>query len=375
MMSSTTRTWRPVELGVEVLDDAHHARGLGGAAVGGDRHEVDVDRQLDGPAEVAHEEHGALEDRHQQRRVLGVVGGDLGTELGHPGGEALGVDQHRAHVGRGPRRDARSGLVVGHRGDITGRRPVRPGDGRRSGAPGGPRRARCPPPSPAARPAPARPRPATGGARRRPAVPPPGREPPRAATAHGPRARAAATRPGVGRVGHRSARQRVEQRHLVAQHAGLAGQQRAPGRARPPRRTAAAARGAPGCAGSAGSSLLASRTGSGRARRRAAWVSCRRRPSSGWRGPGAMPASPSEPAPRSRLHQDGLGLVVHGVPGGHVGGQHGEAGRPGPGLEVGPGRHLTRAAREAGARTGGGRRHHLGLGRRAGRSRGPRGRR
>ena len=32
-----------------------------------------------------------------------------------------------------------------------------------------------------------------------------------------------------------------------------------------------------------------------------AWVSARRRPSSGWRGPGAMPARPSAPAPRSRL--------------------------------------------------------------------------
>ena len=58
----------PVEVGVEVLDDAHDARGLGGAAVGGDGHEVDVDRQRDGAAQVAHEEHGALEHADEEGR-------------------------------------------------------------------------------------------------------------------------------------------------------------------------------------------------------------------------------------------------------------------------------------------------------------------
>ena len=59
-----------LELGVEVLDDAHHARGLGGAAVGGHGHEVDVDGQVDGPAQVAHEEHGPLEHGDEQRRLV-----------------------------------------------------------------------------------------------------------------------------------------------------------------------------------------------------------------------------------------------------------------------------------------------------------------
>src|SRR5580700_7439218 len=50
-----------VEFGVEVLDDPHHPRRPGGAAVRRHGHEVDVDRELDGPTEVAHEQHGALE--------------------------------------------------------------------------------------------------------------------------------------------------------------------------------------------------------------------------------------------------------------------------------------------------------------------------
>src|SRR5580658_6805859 len=78
-----------LELGVEVLDDAHHARGLGGAPVGGHGHEVDVDRQGDGAAEVAHEEHGALEHGDEERGLVGVVPGDVGAQLGDPCGEVV----------------------------------------------------------------------------------------------------------------------------------------------------------------------------------------------------------------------------------------------------------------------------------------------
>ena len=91
-----------LELGVEVLDDAHHARRLRGAAVGGHGHEVDVDRQGDGPAEVAHEEHGALEHGDQQRRLRRrsrrVI---CRAELGHP--RPPGARRRPARARRRPR--------------------------------------------------------------------------------------------------------------------------------------------------------------------------------------------------------------------------------------------------------------------------------
>ncbi len=198
--------------------------------------------QGDGPAQVAHEEHGALQDGHQQGRLLGVVLGDGGAQLGHPGGQAIGIDQHGAHVGRSPRRDARSGLVVGHRRDITG-----PSDRFDPEAPPG-----------AAYPSPScqlRPHRAPGGHGQRAVhlgqrgrmavvagVPQP--------AAHGAarqRQRRRGHRLGIGRVGQQLGRQRVEQLHLAAQHAGLPGQQRdrvAPGHLP---RTAAGARGGCDC--------------------------------------------------------------------------------------------------------------------------------
>ena len=81
-------------------------------------------------------------------------------------------------------------------------------------------------------------------------------------------------------------------------------------------------------------------------------------PSSGWHGPGRMAASPSGPAPRSRLSQHRLGLVVHGVAGGHVGGQHREPGGPGPGLQVGTVGDVDPHRPEAGAEAPGGVGHH-----------------
>ena len=51
----------------------------------------------------------------------------------------------------------------------------------------------------------------------------------------------------------------------------------------------------------AGSSLLSSHTGCRPAAAHSAWVSWRRSPRIGCRGPGSMPASPSAPAPRSRF--------------------------------------------------------------------------
>ena len=39
------------------------------------------------------------------------------------------------------------------------------------------------------------------------------------------------------------------------------------------------------------------------------------------------------------VQEDGLGLVVHGVPGGRLRPHGGTAGLAGPGLKIGPGRH------------------------------------
>ncbi len=40
--------------------------------------------RCDGAAEVAHEEHGALQHGHQEGRLVGVVSRDLGPELRPP---------------------------------------------------------------------------------------------------------------------------------------------------------------------------------------------------------------------------------------------------------------------------------------------------
>ena len=105
-MSSTMMTWRPAQLGVEVLDDADDAAGLGGRPVARHRHEVDLDGQVDGPGQVGEERERALEDAHEQRRPVGVVGGDLGAELGDPRLELLAGDDDLAEAAdrRSPRR-------------------------------------------------------------------------------------------------------------------------------------------------------------------------------------------------------------------------------------------------------------------------------
>ena len=85
MMSSTSRTWRSAEVEVEVLHDAHHTARLGGAAVGRDGHEVELDRQLDLPGQVGHEHERTLEHADQQRGAALVVIGDLLAELADAG--------------------------------------------------------------------------------------------------------------------------------------------------------------------------------------------------------------------------------------------------------------------------------------------------
>ena len=62
-----------LQRGVEVLEDAHHAAGLGGRAVGRDGHEVDLAAGLEVAHQVGQEQERALEHADQQQVLAGVV--------------------------------------------------------------------------------------------------------------------------------------------------------------------------------------------------------------------------------------------------------------------------------------------------------------
>ena len=63
-----------LDRGVEVLEDADHARGVGLRAVAGDRHEVDLAGDVDVAHQVGEEEHGALQHAdHDQVAALVVA--------------------------------------------------------------------------------------------------------------------------------------------------------------------------------------------------------------------------------------------------------------------------------------------------------------
>ena len=76
-MSSTIRTCRPSERRVEVLEDAHDARGLRRGAVGRDGHEVDLAADVEVAHQVGQEQEGALQDPDQQQVLALVVAGDV----------------------------------------------------------------------------------------------------------------------------------------------------------------------------------------------------------------------------------------------------------------------------------------------------------
>src|SRR4051812_48931043 len=79
---------------VEVLEDPHHAAGVGLRAVAGHGHEVDLDRDVDLAHQIAEEEHGALQDADEQQVAAVVVARDLGPELGHPRPQLVRLDEH-----------------------------------------------------------------------------------------------------------------------------------------------------------------------------------------------------------------------------------------------------------------------------------------
>ena len=285
---------------------------------------------------------------------LGVVRGDLLAELGDAGLELVGGDDHLAEVGA--RRTACGRDVSRHGRQAYRRWALAPRTARAAADLAGdrPRRGR--------RRAPARRwRRRAGGARR----------PSRAATRA--RARARERRPARRRsarasVGStRSRRARRGASASARSEVGLARRARRRRRARRWRRAAAAARGARGCGGTRGSSFDGSWTGSSPRSAQSAWVSRRRRRASGSAGRVAA-GEPVEPGAPQQVEQHGLGLVVGGVAGEHVGRQRGVAGPPGARLEVGPGLdRRPRTARNAGAEPRRRRRDDVGLGREPGR--------
>ena len=111
----------------------------------------------------------------------------------------------------------------------------------------------------------------------------------------------------------------------------------------------------------AGSSLLSSHTGARPAAAQTAWVSLRRRASSGCRVPGSMPASPSAPAPRRRFTRIVSAWSSMVCPVATSAGSTREARRPGAGLEIRSRRHRQPMAGEARPEARGRRRHHLRL--------------
>ena len=310
-------------------------------AVGRHRHEVDLDRQVDGPGQVGHEHVRALEHADQQRRPAGVVGGDLLARARRPGAELVAVIRISPMP---PSSDAERG----HRG-----RHVYPAA---IGAvqPQPPRGAGHPPPA-ADLAAPPR--------RRRP------RSSTRSTAARVGRwvdarlVRATSARIAWAATGRRLSGQlgrdgRIDRRGQVVEQVGhlgvdrgRRGQHRAPRRARRCRRAAAAARGGPGCGGSAGRRWSGPRTAS--------------RPSAAHRARGSRPgAAPSSGRRRrvgagqaGRARRRAAGRAARSRPGRRRCGraarraEQRRAGGAGPGLEVGPGLDARPAALEPARRT------------------------
>ena len=80
------------------LEDADHARGLGGRAGGRHGHEVELVGHGQVPGQVGHEDEGALEHPDQQHVAPGVVLGDLGGQIANLGLDLVLGEQHRLDV-------------------------------------------------------------------------------------------------------------------------------------------------------------------------------------------------------------------------------------------------------------------------------------
>ena len=69
------------EIEVEVLHDPHDTARARRRPVRRHGHEVELDRKVDRAGEIGHEHERALEDADEQRRVRGVVGGEVLAQL------------------------------------------------------------------------------------------------------------------------------------------------------------------------------------------------------------------------------------------------------------------------------------------------------
>ena len=244
--------------------------------------------------QVAHEHERALEHADEQRRPPGVVGGDLRAELRDAVVEDVGGDDGRAElrIQHGRHRTVPSS---GRAGNGARRRGAAArASGGRADHPRAPR-PRTHPGRPRARARPRRPTAAASPSQRRTA---------RRATGSGARPQHPRRRRVDAGLGQQTVTELVEQVRLGPEELGLAGEHRARGRVRIPRRASAAPRG--------GSTPAASarRRWSGRRPSRARGP--RRRPG---RRPGAgassgrtmtprrraIPASPAAAEPRSTL--------------------------------------------------------------------------
>src|SRR5690606_31591089 len=91
-----------LDLLVEVFEDPHHTRGLGGGAVGGDGHEVELDGDVDLAGQVGHHHERSLEDADDEEFLPPIVVGDLPPHPLECGCDLLGCDQapYVCHVRR-----------------------------------------------------------------------------------------------------------------------------------------------------------------------------------------------------------------------------------------------------------------------------------
>ena len=99
MMSSTISTCAAFDRGVEVLEDPHHAGGIGLRAVAGDGHEVDLAGHADVAHQVGEEEHGALQHADHEEVAALVLLADLPPQLGDAPLQLLAGDQGLADRG------------------------------------------------------------------------------------------------------------------------------------------------------------------------------------------------------------------------------------------------------------------------------------
>ena len=261
-----------------------------------------------------------------------VVGGDLLAELGDPGRQLVGRHQ-RPGPGAGPRPAPRmpSSTTAGRsRRESTARSRCKRPSERTTRQPrlhlGGPGVVAGDLQDPVDR----------GGVDGVVAAHPPPQPGPQR-----PAGRGRARRPGgrAASVGSSTGGEAVEQVRLLAHQLGLPGEDRHHVPSGDVVEQRAAPRGGPGCGGAWGRRWWGRRTAPGPRPRRA-------RPSrrgagraAGGAGSRRMPARPGRPRAPQQVEEHGLGLVVAGVAGEHVGGQHAVAGGPGPGLRFGPGHH------------------------------------